>query len=172
MSSSSNPVGQYTEAAKVAIQKMLGVYEEPFRLIYENTVTEETGAINIISDIDSNPFLLKEILVLFNGVVGTASSNCAVIVNSHSTGANVAYLSIPALYNSTAQTRSAHIRIIGGRMFGESEGTNTLTIYTPVNRSTSKNASGWIECGLINEITILSLNGHNFTAGTITIYGR
>lgn len=171
-SASSNAVGTYTDAAKVAIQKMLGVYEAPFSLIYENTITEETGKISIISDIGSNPFSLKEILVLFDGVVGTGSSTGGVILNSGSIGTNVAYLAISTLYSSTAQTRSAHIQIIGGRMFGDAVNSNMSTVYGPVAVSTSKNASGWIECGLINEITILSLNDHKFSAGTIRIYGR
>lgn len=172
MASSSNPVGTYTDAAKVAIQKMLGIYEAPFRLIYDNTITEETGAINIISDMDSNPFLLKEILVLFDGVVGTATSHGSVIVNSSTADNNSANLTVATLYNTTAQTRSAHIQIIGGRMFGEAGNANLPNFYSTITLQHNKNASGWIECNLVNEITIRSLNSHKFTAGNIKIYGR
>ena len=172
MASSSNPVGTYTDAAKIAIQKMLGIYQAPFRLIYEETITEETGNISIISDIGSNPFSLSEILVMFDSVESANSSTGAVVINSSSISNNTAYASIPTLYNATAQTRTAHIRIIGGRMFGEVASANMSNAYGLVTVQQNRNASGWIECGLINMITILSLNGHKFTAGKITIYGR
>ena len=44
MASSDNPVGQYTDAAKVAIQKMLGIYEAPWELIREDTITNNEAA--------------------------------------------------------------------------------------------------------------------------------
>lgn len=43
MASSSNPAGTYTDEAKIAIQKMLGIYEPPFELIENYTFTEEGG---------------------------------------------------------------------------------------------------------------------------------
>ena len=42
MSSSNNSVGTYTDTAKVAIQKMLGIYESNWELIKEDTVTYST----------------------------------------------------------------------------------------------------------------------------------
>jgi len=51
-SSSSNAVGQYTDAAKVAIQKMLGIYESPWEIINEgsfDTQTETACIINVDS---------------------------------------------------------------------------------------------------------------------------
>lgn len=47
------PVGTYSEEAKVAIQKMLGIYEAPWELINEETFTNETSA-NYGIDTDSN----------------------------------------------------------------------------------------------------------------------
>lgn len=41
MASSSNAVGTYTDEAKIAIQKMLGIYEPPFELIEDFTLAEE-----------------------------------------------------------------------------------------------------------------------------------
>ena len=170
---SSNAVGTYTEDAKKAICTMLGVkYEAPFRLIYEQTITEETGKIVILSDMANNPFSLSEILVLFDEMTGTGTSNSGVLINSESIGSNVAYLSVSNLYNSTAQRRTAHIWIAGGRMFGESDSANLSSDYAPIYMQHNKNASGWIACNDINKIAISSLNAHKFTAGTITIYGR
>ena len=169
---STETFGTYTDAAKVAIQQMLGVYHAPFRLIYENTITEETGDITIASDIGNNPFSLSEILVLFDNVVATGSSSGGIAINNTSVGSNIPYLAISSLYNTTGQTRTAHIQIIGGRMFGETEATSMANAYTPVDLQNSKNASGWMECDPITRITILSLNGYKFTSGTIQIYGR
>lgn len=53
MASSSNPVGTYTDAAKVAIQKMLGIYQAPWELIREDTFTNASEADHIIT-VDGN----------------------------------------------------------------------------------------------------------------------
>lgn len=62
MASSSNPVGTYTDEAKVAIQKMLGVYRE-WELIADVTVTEDSELVNVDTDISGQPFELSEMLV-------------------------------------------------------------------------------------------------------------
>lgn len=66
MASSSNAVGTYTDEAKVAIQKMLGIYEAPWELIREDTFTNETEASHVIStDSNDQPFDLSDILIAF-----------------------------------------------------------------------------------------------------------
>ena len=66
MASSSNPVGTYTDEAKVAIQKMLGIYEAPWELIREDTVTNATEAdIEITVDGNGQAFELTDIILLF-----------------------------------------------------------------------------------------------------------
>ena len=66
MASSSNPVGMYTDEAKVAIQKMLGIYEAPWELIREDTFTNETEADHIITvDGNGNSFELTDVRLLF-----------------------------------------------------------------------------------------------------------
>lgn len=52
-SASENAVGTYTDEAKVAIQKMLGIYASPWELIREDTVTNDTEA-DIVINADSN----------------------------------------------------------------------------------------------------------------------
>lgn len=65
-SASSNAVGVYTDSAKVAIQKMLGIYEAPWELIREDTVTNETEAdIEIAVDGNGQPFELTDIMLMF-----------------------------------------------------------------------------------------------------------
>lgn len=66
-SASSNSVGQYTDAAKVAIQKMLGIYDPPWELIREDTFTSATESnIDITVDDNGQPFELTDIYCTFS----------------------------------------------------------------------------------------------------------
>lgn len=59
-------VGVYPEAQKIAIQKMLGIYESPWELIREDTVTNATEAdIEITVDGNGNPLELTDIILYF-----------------------------------------------------------------------------------------------------------
>lgn len=86
-SASSNAVGTYTDAAKVAIQKMLGVYRE-WELIAEVTVAEDSVLVDIDTDISGQPFNLSRMLVrawlepATTGNNSYVSANCLAI-NSH-----------------------------------------------------------------------------------------
>lgn len=63
-SQSSNAVGNYTDSAKVAIQKMLGIYEAPWELIREDTFTNETEADHVITvDGNGEPFELTDAIL-------------------------------------------------------------------------------------------------------------
>ena len=65
-SSSSNAVGVYTADALVKIQKMLGIYEAPWELIREDTVTNATEAdIEITVDGNGQAFQLTDVVLLF-----------------------------------------------------------------------------------------------------------
>lgn len=65
-SASSNAVGTYTEEAKIAIQKMLGIYEAPWELIREDTFTNTTQATHNISvDGNGQPFELTSAILMF-----------------------------------------------------------------------------------------------------------
>lgn len=61
-SESSNAVGVYTDEAKIAIQKMLGVYRE-WELIADVTVSEDSQIFNVDTDINGQPFELSNMLV-------------------------------------------------------------------------------------------------------------
>ena len=66
MASSSNAVGTYTDAAKIAIQKMLGIYQAPWELIREDTFTNAEEADHIITvDGNGNAFELTDAVLLF-----------------------------------------------------------------------------------------------------------
>ena len=55
-------VGQYTEEAKIAIQKMLGLYRE-WELIADVTVSEDSQIFDVDTDISGQPFTLSNMLV-------------------------------------------------------------------------------------------------------------
>ena len=66
MDQSANPVGQFTDSAKTAIQKMLGIYEAQWELIREETVTNATDAnIEITVDGNGNSFELTDVRLMF-----------------------------------------------------------------------------------------------------------
>ena len=56
------PVGQYTDEAKVAIQKMLGVYQPPWELLNDITLTEE-GRIDLTADANGTPYDLLGVYI-------------------------------------------------------------------------------------------------------------
>ena len=66
LASGSDTVGVYSDASKVAIQKMLGIYEAPWELIREDTVTNATDAnIDITVDGNGNSFELTDVRLMF-----------------------------------------------------------------------------------------------------------
>lgn len=170
----SNEVGTYTDEAKVAIQKMLGIYKGPYRLIKEITISEETGNIYVIADDNNNPFALVDMIFHFENVVATASGDASISVNSGTAiiGATFPSVTVSNLYNTTAQTRVARVSVDGGKFIGEATNTNLSSTYTAAGLTRNLNASGVIQCGAITEFCIGSLNSHKFTSGTIKVYGR
>ena len=63
---SGETVGVYPEAQKVAIQKMLGIYEAPWELIREDTFTNETEADHTINvDANGQAFELTDVVLVF-----------------------------------------------------------------------------------------------------------
>lgn len=76
-SQSSNPVGTYTDAAKVAIQKMLGIYEAPWELIREDSFTNASEASYTISvDGNGQSFQLTDIVLV---LIVPTQNNSAVV---------------------------------------------------------------------------------------------
>ena len=61
-SASSNAVGTYTEDAKIAIQKMLGIYEPPWELIEDFTL-EEVGTIDKVTEPDGTPYNFLQVFI-------------------------------------------------------------------------------------------------------------
>lgn len=60
--SSTLPAGQYSEEAKIAIQKMLGIYEPPYELLNDFTL-EEKGGFDLTADMNGTPYDLRNVIV-------------------------------------------------------------------------------------------------------------
>ena len=171
-SQSNNAVGTYTDEAKIAIQKMLGLYKGPYRLIKAIEITEETGKFGVLTDENGDPFSLTDLIVYFENVVATGKSNGSIIINAESIGTNAPCLTISNVYNTTEQYMVAKLSVDGGRLVGHASASSLGNYYAPYYIMQNKNASGIIECGLIESFYIGSLNAHKFVSGTITVYGR
>jgi hypothetical protein len=96
-SQSSNAVGTYTEDAKIAIQKMLGIYQAPWELIREDTFTNAEEADHIINtDANGEAFELTdvviELIVPLHDEDTIHSDFCRVYLNNQNTTVCTAYL--------------------------------------------------------------------------------
>lgn len=72
-SASSNPVGTYTDAAKVAIQKMLGLNQQG-ELIADVTTTEDMTRFTINTDINGEAFRLRKMIAIFEAPPSTTGA--------------------------------------------------------------------------------------------------
>lgn len=166
-------VGNYPESSKVAIQQMLGVYDEPYRKITERTITEETENIDVFADDSSKPFSLTEVIILFENILGDTSGSAGIAINTNVFDSGVPYLTVSSLYNvSTAQTRSAKLSVRGGRLVGCAVSSNMPDAYTTGNVVVNRNAAGFKEVTSIERVVIGALNAAKFVSGKITIYGK
>lgn len=129
-SQSSNAAGIYTNEAKIAIQKMLGIYEAPWELIREDTVTNSTSQELIISVDDSgNSFQLTDAVVIAiiptQNTDFTMSDYCRVYFRKGETNIRNGFL-----VNNQSKTFSANSSIyVGFATFMQEHGLLTLT-YT------------------------------------------
>lgn len=96
-SASSNTVGNYTSEAKIAIQKMLGIYEAPWELIREDSFTNATAADYTISlDANQQPFQLTDIALIL-------------IVPTQENASSVGNYGIVSFYQGTTVVRRAYM---------------------------------------------------------------
>ena len=90
-------VGTYPEAQKIAIQKMLGIYQAPWELIREDTVTNATEAdINITVDGNGQAFELTDVIIVL-------------IVPTHSEDTTIGDFGRVYLYNNATEIRRIYL---------------------------------------------------------------
>lgn len=102
-SASSNAVGTYTDEARKAIKKMLGIYDE-WELIADVTVEEDSATFVINTDIEGQGFALSQMLVRIWLKSATTGQNDN--VGTTSLGVNVAGADVNA--------NSILVRYVGG----------------------------------------------------------
>lgn len=104
-SASSNTVGVYTEEAKIAIQKMLGIYQPPWELIKEVTTTEDVTEVLINTDSSGQSFELTDMIVIFDAPASTTGNRDSFYTSIgviKADGSGSATLSLPSLGYVTA----------------------------------------------------------------------
>ena len=176
-SSSSNTVGNYTEEAKKAICAMIGVkYEEPFRLIKEITITEETLSLYVDTDSNGDSFALKEVIILHEDFTCTGNGGMAYLFNQNGGMSSIDVNNIPYLYlgdgaKTTAVKSVVNAFIHGGRFFADGI-SNCTNWYNNVYKRSCPAAMGTRACDSLTSVYIRSWNDHRMTSGTIKIYGR
>lgn len=173
---SSNAVGAYTQEALVAIQKMLGVYQAPFRTIKEITITEETKTVYVNSDSNNEPFSLSEVVIFVKAIATNDGAGFFVINHGNVELTSEELITNPFananyIFYTTERAHVIHMWISGNRFFGETMN-NTGNGYTRVNKQATRQSMGFCECNAITELFIYSPNDFKFTSGTITIIGR
>ena len=167
-------VGTYTDAAKIAIQKMLGIYQAPWELICDETTTQDLEYFDVTTDTNGEPFSLIEAIIHMTIPVGANNGNGGISVYDTYNPAGRPYISIKNLFNNSAnQIRCARLWIDGGRFFGEVTGETMTNEYTYTTMMSSKNALGLYELDALNIFRIYSLNNFIIPSGAkFTIYGR
>ena len=131
---SDNAVGNYTDAAKIAIQKMLGIYEAPWELIAEETFTNETEANKTITtDSNGQPFELTDVVLLFETPqqeTASAKGNYgSLTLNDGTDNIGVVYCGV--------WTQAANGDATGCALFAENK--NGLFVVSGKGKSTSTN---------------------------------
>ena len=157
-SQSSNAVGTYTDAAKVAIQKMLGIYEAPWELIRNDTVTNETAAQTVIStDGNGEPFQLTDAKIVIwvdaqtpNPIIadygriwfmqGNDSIRCVYLINSPSitvTTKKIAYSSITRDKNTLEVSYCEFEGVASHAIIRQTASTDENAVNTPFGITTN-----------------------------------
>lgn len=90
-SASSNTVGNYTEEAKAAIRRMLGIPNYIGELLYDETTTEDLTELIANTDLSGQPFEVTKLIAIFNAglpTTGTRDSFYGVVYFKSNNGSN------------------------------------------------------------------------------------
>lgn len=174
MASSSNNPGVYTDAAKIAIQKMLGIYEAPWELIREDTFTNADMANHVI-DVDGNgqAFELTDAIMIFETPVQETYSekaNYGQLWFYYDAATSKYWASESGAWTQAATTAAHGIMAILRQEKGNLKSLAFTTVTTSSNRATINYRYG---SGLLSSSTsqTLNLNEGPFTITKVTIPG-
>ena len=160
---SGETVGVYPDAQKVAIQKMLGIYESPWELIREDTVTNASEAdVEINVDGDGNAFELTDVyLQVWTPQQETAASiGDYGRVQSHYGGNNI-IVSQMGTWTQSANARAKYGQVLLTNENGaiRNETTPNATQYTLVNVTSRTN--------IISDDALLKIGTYSFAKITV-----
>lgn len=179
MAQSANPVGQYTDEAKIAIQKMLGIYEPPYELIYEETLTNESGIGTISTDLNGEPLNLLSAFIQI-----TYPANAASVTGGYSRfrayDANSKYINTETGRYQTGTAikyKLIHFKKesnVGIGLYQTQAGANTQGVWsTKSGSSINLASSGGVVVDFGNIVSIYEPSGDVEPAGTIIqVYGQ
>ena len=148
---SDNAVGNYTDDAKVAIQKMLGVYRE-WELLNTITVEEDTAELIIDTDISGQPFEASELLVRVSiepSTTGATSKIAAgaktLLANDTTEYPNAPTINVPATaaYLEYTAALKADVCCMTGSAGGASNSTASLYRTTSGQNTSIKAITGF-----------------------------
>lgn len=183
MKNSSNPVGEFTDEAKVAIQKMLGIYEAPWELINEETFTNATQDDYIITtDSNAHPFELTDIMMLFELPTGDAYAEKALYGQIWFYYNDNTYITLEAgSYSREASAASKgawySIRKEGNMYISECSSPTTNTNASGIKwryiQSTISSADRQMGVGLLGDVSFSKINITKVTGtGHYKLYGK
>ena len=140
-SSSDNAVGTYTEEAKIAIQKMLGVYEPPYVLLNEITLDSE-GRFDLTADDNGTPYNLRNVFIqiIYAANLTTVTDGYARIYLVDENNTSVVnetgkYITQTTVCRKTIMTQRIGKFMISNYTTRQPEGSNSAWVY--------KSAYGW-----------------------------
>ena len=162
---SDNAVGNYTDAAKIAIQKMLGVSNK-FELLQAVTTEEDLTEINI--DISTTPSVK-----LFGLIETPANGQSGQVIRAGMTLIDNTILTLmyfPGIDRTSQKTFASFIAdSTSGRHFAD-QATSNYAISNGSNVYRRTDMFGYVENSVYN--SIIKVYGSTFPAGTIVkIYG-
>ena len=148
-------MGTYTEDAKIAIQKMLGIYEAPWELIREDTFTNaEVATHSITTDANGEAFQLTDVLLMFETPKQTTSAsrtNYGATTFYKGTEAHITYNgAYTQEANGAARGTWTLIEKKGSLVFISHKNSITSTNYSALNQSYQEHFAGSTQ-GILND---------------------
>ena len=159
-------LGQYTDAAKVAIRKMLGVGD--WVKVWDDTTTEAVSLYGVDTDSDGNPFVLRDAIIYIIAAAGTQQNTYLSLLN---TARQLIQVSVGNIINTGVVRTVIRCERIADKW--------NITMNTPSNnyrdidKTNQQMFCGLIGGGVPNNIAEIRLGATSIPAGTqIMVYGR
>ena len=131
------PVGQYTDEAKVAIQKMLGIYEAPWELIKEEILTENVASFDITTDTSGQLFQLTDIFIRVHLTPSTTGKNDYVAADIFANGTAISVPTLRYMNNGAKSVIEYKSEIICGIVYSTGGNSSSPSSTTALSKISS-----------------------------------